>query len=817
MAINALNESMTFPFDVSGAAADRLRLTVKAKLKEFSQIYTDDVLSEYVVVLVGHGKQQAQATVDLEAFLGENTESFVAWLWDHLTVNKQLYLTDLTSVETVKSVAGGEEQSSVKPRVELELTSQLVGLEVTTKKGSRSAIIHSEEVTSSEVPSKIASSQPKRNFKHLTSSSKEDTFDLVQDRHRPREVQHVHDQVREQKRHRSPEPWSQRVRARSDEKEQRKKGPTSLHVRASRRLLESAIREAVAPVANHPRKTKSKRLRSIASDKTDHSASMVEPIWPQYASRSRATVFKQGGIVSPAMIVALKAAAAAAEDVNSYNKKNQARILSNVWGRLGTKSSEHPPVQEEVAEVTEELEDSEEIKQAQPVEETSEVEEGLVSDESYDSLINSRHEWPFEEALVLDDIGPSDDETMLFDEVESAPSGASHEENDAFDRHISSNMARDGYDDGPGFPNRASQGYSETLTEAPADATQRHNFENNIAEETRKRVPEEATILQYRYAPNLEQAELDSQQKVPSSSGRFNNSHKTVFLSSLKNTNNQMGSTYPNAQTDIDVQKDRLLRADDNESSEMDVSEMRKRMRQVELEMTKLRARQAEVTKEVQKVTAAPASGVKSSSVKPSEDDVDTRSVFVANVHFATTKEAISLHFANCGDIVRVTMLTDGATGIPKGSAYVEFSSKDGVEKALNLNESNLLSRPLKVVRKEAAFAENSPVIRPGLSHPLRLTVRPVVRGTFLRRPPVLMRASRMLRPFPGAQRLQWTRETSYLVPPHGLPTGSFMPSVNGYRPTGGPIRHKRSFSYVRGTSGTPCEASINVQEQKVG
>lgn len=36
-------------------------------------------MQKYVVVLVGHGKDQVQAVKDLEAFLGGDSESFVSW------------------------------------------------------------------------------------------------------------------------------------------------------------------------------------------------------------------------------------------------------------------------------------------------------------------------------------------------------------------------------------------------------------------------------------------------------------------------------------------------------------------------------------------------------------------------------------------------------------------------------------------------------------------------------------------------------------------------------------------------------------------
>jgi hypothetical protein len=75
-----LMEAVTkFTLDVSSEEAAELRAAVKTKLSELIGNDTDDVLVEYVVVLVSHGKQQSQAIVDLEAFLGDESTAFVTW------------------------------------------------------------------------------------------------------------------------------------------------------------------------------------------------------------------------------------------------------------------------------------------------------------------------------------------------------------------------------------------------------------------------------------------------------------------------------------------------------------------------------------------------------------------------------------------------------------------------------------------------------------------------------------------------------------------------------------------------------------------
>lgn len=61
-------------------------------------------------------------------------------------------------------------------------------------------------------------------------------------------------------------------------------------------------------------------------------------------------------------------------------------------------------------------------------------------------------------------------------------------------------------------------------------------------------------------------------------------------------------------------------------------------------------------------------------------------------------------HFQACGTVNRVTILTD-KFGQPKGFAYVEFLEQEAVQEALNLNESELHGRQIKV-QKDLAEAQ---------------------------------------------------------------------------------------------------------------
>lgn len=43
-------------------------------------VHSDDVLSEYVIVMLAHGKTFEQVLSDLDAFLGDKAEKFTHWL-----------------------------------------------------------------------------------------------------------------------------------------------------------------------------------------------------------------------------------------------------------------------------------------------------------------------------------------------------------------------------------------------------------------------------------------------------------------------------------------------------------------------------------------------------------------------------------------------------------------------------------------------------------------------------------------------------------------------------------------------------------------
>jgi cold-inducible RNA-binding protein len=72
--------------------------------------------------------------------------------------------------------------------------------------------------------------------------------------------------------------------------------------------------------------------------------------------------------------------------------------------------------------------------------------------------------------------------------------------------------------------------------------------------------------------------------------------------------------------------------------------------------------------------------------------------LFVGNLSFNTTQEAITARFAAVGEVVAVNVMTDRETGRPRGFAFVEMATLATAQKAIaELNGTDLDGRPLRV------------------------------------------------------------------------------------------------------------------------
>ncbi|KAK9110995.1 hypothetical protein Scep_018514 [Stephania cephalantha] len=135
-----------------------------------------------------------------------------------------------------------------------------------------------------------------------------------------------------------------------------------------------------------------------------------------------------------------------------------------------------------------------------------------------------------------------------------------------------------------------------------------------------------------------------------------------------------------------------IAKAPDDAAKELD--EMKKRLKEMEEEAAALREMQAKVEKEM-----GSAQDPAAAASQANKEEADARSVFVGNVDYGCTPEEVQQHFQSCGTVNRVTILTD-KFGQPKGFAYVEFLEVEAVQEAIQLNESELHGRQLKVLPK---------------------------------------------------------------------------------------------------------------------
>lgn len=95
--------------------------------------------------------------------------------------------------------------------------------------------------------------------------------------------------------------------------------------------------------------------------------------------------------------------------------------------------------------------------------------------------------------------------------------------------------------------------------------------------------------------------------------------------------------------------------------------------------------------------------------------DHDALSIYIGNVDYSATEEELRNTFIACGDIVRVTIIKNMKTGHPKGAAFIEFTDKEGVNAAMDLNGREVKGRPLIVTSKKPRPENRSREGRPNM------------------------------------------------------------------------------------------------------
>ncbi|XP_057511246.1 uncharacterized protein LOC130793538 isoform X1 [Actinidia eriantha] len=642
-------------FTVDGLA--KLRDRVNEKLKEFMGDYTDDTLVEYVIVLLKNGRRKEEARNELNVFLGDDSDPFVAWLWDHLGSTIHLYVEPQESHpdEASKTITVTGDQARVHNSRHLDSDSE----RGKTNKLSRSR--HNREwkslVRDADEPPPFQSS----------------VFDDVHTGDR------THRKVSCVKRSPSPQPIVQKKRSRPDERQHTKRGvPSQGTIGASRRLLQFAVRDAVA--LKRPSSSSSepalKRLRSVVSTSYEDPSVEVRP-------RRLLSVAR----LPNAMVTAIKAVEEAAKDVKN-------RSSGNVFDRIG-RGMDVSQASDQLAEYREGAVGGVEYGDFKQVPET------------HSSYLNGS-EYTREYA---------GDMTML---------------------ETNTGMPSDSASDNEGYDGVNVTGHRIM------DASQTGISGGNDGEDS--------LMVQYRVAKNSEQnmrkPRKDQDQPVPVAS----TSRKIVNISVNVNTWKPPHYQEPGEVSEMDTRKPiQELEAGAQKSNVWSMKENSKLAT-----VGNGNATPAAYTRKESQKTLPTTSGLYSTG-RPTED-ADSRTIFVNNVHFAATKDSLSRHFNKFGDVLKVGIVTDAATGQPKGSAYVEFMRKDAAENALSLDGTSFMSRLLKVVRKSSAHQESGPIVtwpravRGSPFAPSRFARIPFPRGipsVYRGRPPIK----------PGARSLQWKRD----------------------------------------------------------
>ncbi|HEY8943385.1 MAG TPA: RNA-binding protein [Polyangiaceae bacterium] len=76
--------------------------------------------------------------------------------------------------------------------------------------------------------------------------------------------------------------------------------------------------------------------------------------------------------------------------------------------------------------------------------------------------------------------------------------------------------------------------------------------------------------------------------------------------------------------------------------------------------------------------------------------------LYVGNLSFHTTEDAITRAFLQCGEVVETKLVIDRETGRSRGFAFVVMSTEDAARKAIaELDGANLDGRPLRVNEAE--------------------------------------------------------------------------------------------------------------------
>ncbi|PKA47307.1 Glycine-rich RNA-binding protein 5, mitochondrial [Apostasia shenzhenica] len=656
-----------FKLNLAGEGAPMLRERIKEKLKEFMGDYTDDTLVEYVIVLLRNGRSKDEAKRELNVFLGDDSDTFVSWLWDHLSLNLHVH------VQPKEFIPDGVDSSKV------------AGIDEFGRSGSRifsaAGASHNDSEHEREKTVNVFRNRRNREFKGPVGEETR-SFPL---RSTIVDVLHSKEKTSHGPGIRNSSPSTHqfsRKRRQAEEMEPTKKVTDSLlKLAPPRRLLEFAVRDAVKTVQQSSSRTEPsvKRLRSIVSTSMDTGLD-------ERPQRPRSTMILPGSVS-----VALKAAAEAAEDVK------RSRHVVSVFDRLG---DGEPTVE--------------------PIYQSSDLRQSVVVDGQcgkFDRIAKS-DQMDCDEKNEYD--GDFDGNTSILDR--------------------DADMATDSVSDNNEYDNFGISGGGDLgCSQSAYTANKEDNslmVHYSVSKET------DAVVKKTR---------LLQQDAPASASGKP--SSKILNISVNVNTWKP-----PDYQASSNANEGEKKLTGGNKNEERTIAQNIQLLKDNSTVMTKTHKEMAssDLQKVGQKSQSSTPGGVSYTTSRPSEN-IDSRTIFVSNVHFAATKDTLSRHFNKFGEVLKVIIVIDPATGQPIGSAYVEFLRKESAELALSLNGTSFMSRILKVVRSSSA--EASMIGWPRVARPSTFTPRlgrmrfprGLIPGAF--RPRLSVK--------PGAKSLQWKRETA--------------------------------------------------------
>ncbi|XP_009395878.2 multiple RNA-binding domain-containing protein 1 isoform X2 [Musa acuminata AAA Group] len=566
------SEPRSFKMDRRSPEASALRDAVSRKLLEFLGSYSDDVLTEYIIVLVCNGKHQNQARDDLEAFLGNESEKFVAWLWD--------YLSDQINVS--------------KP--------QLDSLDIKTK--SMGSICDPSSYNRNfSSTNEIEDSERCKDWCPSYSPSVDVHTDVPQE-----QACAAYDKIAESNSSALP--------------------CQPLHVPETEQVAKNSqpiIREDIKP-----------KYLSIRSDvQRRFSANNV--------------------VVEEAQI---------------------ARPRGNVWDRLGKPCKDdgsilgvekhHIVKREKINNNVEELQDPRPMlvkPYARLI--SDETEKVAVLDKGHGKIISNNHPGGY-------------------DIKEHATQGS-------LDQLVRSKRKRHYNGTTCGNTSASLSGSEENFLQ-DKDTFHRTKGSLPVKHQCLPRSNELATNAKRTTGmfpePELSSLRSLSEHKAPAD--------KVVQSLLKENTSSTtaMQNAVPSGSSALYKSKS-IKYASENSGTrpvQNEMLDLKLKLHQVEKDMHMLRSKQANLNNS----KPVPPSGLQNSL----KEDAESRTVFVTNVHFAASREALLSHFMKCGSIAKVTMLTDTTTGQPKGEAYIVFANKWSVDKAISLSGTSFFSRTLTVMPK---------------------------------------------------------------------------------------------------------------------